>query len=172
GGARAQKNNHALADRELRRADHDALETTHAPSRHAELQRGPERPFQVRVRLQRHDRFDRAVIVGPLRVEPDHLASDNRPRLARELAKTGWLKRRRSCGGVGCKDQGTCENQRLHHYFTPMTDSTATAARRLAPGPPNRSRTRARPSRMRCARLGSVSIDTASSATAFGVNPA
>ena len=46
----------------------------------------------------------------------------------------------------------------------------ASAARRLAPGPPSFSRTRERPSRIRAARARSVSIETASAATASGVN--
>src|SRR6185295_11895315 len=46
----------------------------------------------------------------------------------------------------------------------------ASAARRLAPGPPSLARTRASPSRIFAARARSVSIDTASRATASGVN--
>ena len=46
----------------------------------------------------------------------------------------------------------------------------ASAARRLAPPPPRRSRTSRRPFLICAARAGSVSIDTASAATASGVN--
>ena len=50
------------------------------------------------------------------------------------------------------------------------TFSTASAARRLAPGPPSFARTRASSSRTRAARARSVSIDTASRAADSGVN--
>jgi len=115
---RAQEDHDPLIDHELRSADEDAAEAAEVAAGHAKAKGLSERALEVVLDLERDDRLDRAAILGPLRVERQDAAADDRARVARQLAEVGWNDRRRA-GRHGEKDREE-EQEELCSHQSPV----------------------------------------------------
>src|SRR5205814_595093 len=126
-----------------------------------------ETALQVAFSFERDNRLDAATTVEPLGIDRDHSAARNRHGFLGQLVEVG--RDENGCGQNGTKKGEGDRNQEGSHVLS-ATVRIASAARRLAPGPPSLRRTAASPARICAMRGASVSSAIASRATASGVN--